>query len=195
MSTTERRRSQQARWAAIAAGLLAVLLTVAACGGGGDGESGFQKITASESVFEIDDFLSIGFKKNKQYKVDELPGGLDAWAGFWGLDPYSRKDYEIRFYASHDAAVELGPALAEEVTGDNAQAFRKNPTWKEGAKDRWQNAFTADLAASSLSGPSPKYGNYAIYGNILVLCEGVDSEQGLKHCEDLVVALTAGQTE
>ncbi len=197
MLKTERSSWSHSRLFAVTVALLLVFLTAVACGAGGKSEdaSGFQKITASDAVLTIDDFLSIGFKKSKQYDVEELPGGVDAWTGFWGTDPYDRKDYEIRFYGSHADAVELGPALAEEVSGENAEAFRKNPTWEEGAKDRWQNAFTGDLAASSLSGPSPKFGDYVILGNVLMLCEGGDSEQGLERCEALVVALTAGGTE
>lgn len=194
---TERRYGRQVRLFALAAGMSLVILAAAACGSGGEGDSGdgFEKVIASDSVLAIDDFLAIGFKKDKQYDVAELPGGVDAWTGFWGPDPYSRKDYEIRFYASYEDAVIFGPVLAEEVAGENAEAFRKDPTWQEGAKDRWQNAFTGDLAASSLSGPSPKYGNYAIFGNVLMLCEGGNSEQGLERCEALIGALTAGETE
>ncbi len=195
MSTTDRRCRRAARWVAFAAGLLLVLLTAAACGTAGTG--GFQKVTPSDIVFEIDDFLSVGFKKNKQYDVAELPAGVDAWQGFWGPDPYSRKDYELRFYASHEDAVEFGPALAEEVTGEDAAAYRKNPTWKEGAKDRWQSAvgFSGALGVLVPSGPSPKYGAHVIFGNVLMLCAGADSGQGLERCEALVDALIAGETE
>jgi len=197
MSMADHRDGRQVRRIAVAVSLLSVFLTAAACGAEGDGErtAAFQQVTASDSVLTIDHFLIVGFKKNKQYSVDELPGGVDAWTGFWGLDPYSRRDYEIRFYSSHEDALKYGPSLAEEVAGENAEAFRKNPTWKEGAKDRWQNAFTGDMSASSLSGPSPKFGAYAIFGNVLMLCEGADSTQGLERCEALVGALTAGAME
>ena len=191
MSAIARDGRRSTRWFAFVAGLLLAVLIAAACGNEGEGAAagGFQKVTPSDSVFAFDDFLSIGFKKDKQYNVEELPGGVDAWTGFWGPDPSSRKVYEIRFYGSHDDAVEHGPALAEEVTGPNAAEFRKNPTWKEGAKDRWQSASTADLVQRAV-GPSPRYGDYVIFGNILMLCEGGDSGQGLKRCEALIDALT-----
>lgn len=136
MLMTLRSCLRQARWAAAAAGLLLTFLAAVACGSAGEGEAaaGFQKTSASDSVFAIEDFLSIGFKKNKQYNVEELPAGVDAWTGFWGPDPYSRKDYELRFYASHGDAVEYGPALAEEVAGENAEAFRKDPNMERGRK-------------------------------------------------------------
>ncbi len=199
MSEIERGRRRPVRWVVLAAGLSLVLLTAAACGtGGGEaGAGGFQKVAPSDSLFAIEDLLSIGFKKNKQYDVAELPAGIDAWLGFWGPGPYSRKQYELRFYGSHEDAVEHGPALAEEVTGPDAGAFRKNPTWKEGAKDRWQSArgFSGALGEVKAGGSAPKYGDYVIFGNVLMLCEGVNSGQGLDRCEDLVDALAAGETE
>ncbi|MDP6667839.1 MAG: hypothetical protein QF357_10655 [Dehalococcoidia bacterium] len=181
------------RWKALVAALPIVVLFSIGCGSGGDGDGGSEigKITASEVIYTIDDFTDFGFKTQKDYDVTDLPGGVAAWVGFWGPDASNRKDYELRFYASHGDAVEYGPALAEEVTGENALSFRKNPTWEEGAKDRWQNAFTGDLQASSVSGPSPKYGDYIIFGNVLMLCEGADSGQGLERCRALVGELTA----
>jgi len=158
------------RRAGLVAGLLLALLVAVACGT--DAESaegkGFQKVTPSERVYAIEDFLAIGFRKNKQYDVEGLPAGIDAWAGFWGPDPYSRKDYELRFYASHEDAVEQGTGLAKEVTGEDAEEYRKNPTWKEGAKDRWQSARLGmgPLGGHVASGPSPKYGDFTIFGNL-----------------------------
>ena len=194
MSVMKRHSCRPRRWAAIATviALGTALFAVAACGGGSEvtDEPEFQRIDRSGRVYTIDDFLAAGFKKVKQYDVAELPAGVDAWQGYWGPDPYSRKDYELRFYASHEDAVEHGPALADEVTGEDAEAYRKNPTWKEGAKDRWQNAFTGD-PGSIMHGPFPKYGDFAIFGHVLMLCEGADSGQGLERCEALVEALVA----
>ena len=199
MSVSEQLFRRPHRWAGIVPGLLFVLLAAAACGAdtGTAGREGFQKITPSADTYEIDDFLAIGFRKSKQYDVSELPAGLDAWAGFWGPDPYSRKDYELRFYASHEDAVEHGVALAGEVTGKDAEDYRKNPTWNEGAKDRWQSARLGMGPQGGViaGGPSPKYGDYAIFGNVLMLCEGADSGQGLERCEALVSALTATRAE
>ena len=199
MSVSEQRPRHPYRWAGIALGLLLVLLAAAACGGDSHapGPKGFEKITPSETTCTIEDFLGMGFKKDKQYDIAELPAGVDAWVGFWGPDPYSRKQYELRFYASHEDAVEHGIALAEEVTGEDAAEYRKNPTWKEGAKDRWQSAIgaTGAIHGPMPSGPSPRYGEFAIFGNVLMLCEGADSGQGLERCEALISALTTTQAE
>jgi len=115
------------------------LLAVAACGGGGEvaDETEVQRIDSSGGVYTIDDFLAVGFKKSKQYDVTGLPGGIEARLGFFGPNPQSRKQFELRFYASHKDAVEQGISLAEEVTGPDAAKHRLTPTWEEGARDRW----------------------------------------------------------
>lgn len=198
MRVTERHCRRTHRWLIIAAGLWLLLLAAAACGGGeGQERVQFRQVTASDRVYAIDDFVAIGFKRDKQYDVAELPAGLDAWLGFWGPDPYSRKDYELRFYASHEDAVEHGTALAEEVTGEDAELYRKNPTWEEGAKDRWQSAigFSGATSSNVPSGQSPKYGGYAIFANVVMLCQGAELGQSLERCEALVKALTEADAE
>ena len=55
-----------------------------------------DQITDSDRVFSIEDFKSVGFKKSKAYKVDELPGATSAFYGFIKnkLDPDDQKiDY------------------------------------------------------------------------------------------------------
>ena len=56
----------------------------------------------------------------KGYDVEDLTGANSAYFGFWGLDPYNRQDYELRFFSPHSDAVELGTALADERIGDSA---------------------------------------------------------------------------
>ncbi|MBM3957847.1 MAG: hypothetical protein FJ313_07335 [Gemmatimonadetes bacterium] len=92
MSPTEHRSRRPRRPAGTALGISLVLLLAAACGGE-DARTGrgFQKIAPSESVYTIADFEAAGFKKLKQYDVAELPAGVGAWMGYWGPDPYSRR--------------------------------------------------------------------------------------------------------
>jgi len=175
--------------------LTVALLAVAACGQGGEpsgeAEFQFQQISPSDRTYALEDFLAVGFKKQKQYDVTGLPGGIDAYLGFFGPDPYSRKQYELRFYASHEDAVEQGIALAEEVTGEDAAEYRLNPTWEEGARERWTTGGHSGATTSIMpSGPSPKYGDYAVVGNVLMLCEGARLGQALERCEALFDALT-----
>lgn len=179
------------RWVAIAMVVAAVtaLLAVAACGGKAADEWEFQKIDPSGGVYTIDDFPAAGFKKSKQYDVTGLPGGIDARLGFFGPDPSSRMQYELRFYASHEDAVQQGIPLVEEVTGEDAAEYRLNPTWEEGARDRWVSMSGGHGGGLELRGASPVYGDFVIFGNVVMLCEGMDSAQSLERCESLVRAL------
>ena len=83
------------------------------CGSGEDTETIpiVDQVTDVDQIFTIDDFKTVGFKKSKEYKVDELPGATSAFYGFIKnkLDPDDQKiDYEIRFYANHSDAVQIG---------------------------------------------------------------------------------------
>ncbi len=185
--------------AILTAGLSLALLIAAGCGsdGASSGATEFQKVTPYGQTLSVDDFLRVGFKKDKQYDVTGLPGGIDARMGYWGMDPYNRNQYELRFYISHEEAIELGTELAEEVVGEAAWEHRRNPTWEDGEKDRWQLAMigAGPIGDASSSGQSPKYGDYSIFGNVVLLCEGADSGQALERCEALINALSARGTE
>jgi len=176
--------------------LALIALAVVACGGGTEGtdEPEFRKIDSSGGAYAIDDFLAAGFKKSKQYDVAGLPGGIDAYMGFFGPDPYNRKQFELRFYASHEDAVEKGVPLAEEVTGEDAAEYRLNPTWAEGGRDRWLTGNSAS-GGQMPSAPRPTYGDFAIYGNVLMLCEGGEIGQASGECEGLVLALREASTD
>ena len=99
-------------------------------------ESQLQVVTNSEKVFTIDDFYSMGFKKNKSYDVTELEGASDAVFGFWGEKKSASKTYEIRIYDSHENEVSLGESFAKEVTGNDAVIKSSQSSWKAGLKDR-----------------------------------------------------------
>jgi len=189
-----------ARWlkgVGIVVGLGITLAMLTACGGG-KAEEGFQfqKIAPSGTTYAWEDFKGVGFKKSKQYDVTELPGAVDAYMGFFGSDPYNRKQYELRFYASHEDAVELGTSPAEEVTGEDAAEHRLNPTWEEGRRDRWLSGNSASATSGQLPAAArPKYGDFAIYGNVLMLCEGAVVADALELCESLVVAVAEAGSE
>ena len=173
---------------AVYVAILAALAVVAvACGSVGSDIEDFVQIRTAPANYTIDDLKEIGFKANKQYDVEGLPDGLDAWKGFWGLDPYSRHDYEIRFYASHEIAVSSGQALAIEATGDEFKASRDNQIWTAGVRDRWQTRGVTDVSSpGSRQSPGPTYQDWAIVGNMVILCDGLDSEQALIRCSSLI---------
>ena len=169
--------------------LLAVMvLVLAGCGSDSTLDEGFVQIRTAPDNYTVDDLKAFGFKASKHYDVEGLPDGLDAWKGFWGLDPYDRHDYEIRFYASHDLAVSSGKPIAIESTGEEFEASRETQTWTEGVKDRWQAQGVTDISggASKQSKPRPTYPNWAILGNMVILCDGLDSEQSLIRCGELI---------
>ena len=169
--------------------LLAVMvLVLAGCGSDSTLDEGFVQIRTAPDNYTVDDLKAFGFKASKHYDVEGLPDGLDAWKGFWGLDPYDRHDYEIRFYASHDLAVSSGKPIAIESTGEEFEASRETQTWTEGLKDRWQAQGVTDISggASRQSKPRPTYPNWAILGNMVILCDGLDSEQALIRCGELI---------
>ncbi len=162
-------------------------LALTACGGGGDNVENFEQIRTAPANYTIDDLKAFGLKANKQYDVEGLPDAVDAWKGFWGLDPYSRNDYEIRFYPSHEIAVASGKELAINATGAEFEATRDEQVWTEGVKDRWQARGVTDVSSGgSRQAPGPTYQDWAIVGNMVILCDGFDSEQALIRCASLI---------
>ena len=194
MSTRKLHSWRRRWWVGIVAGLLIASLAAVPCGPDSIGrtpvDDGLQKATPSDRVYVIEDLFAIGLKKSKRYDVEGLPTGIDAWSGFWGPGPYDRSDYEIRFYASHEDAVEYGTPLAEEVTGEEAALHRDNPTWKEGAKDRWRTSSVVGLARGLQSGRlGPMYLAFTIFADMVILSEGEDSATSLERCAFLIDAL------
>ena len=175
---------------------LALLSVLTGCGDGSQID-GFVQVRTAPDNYTIEDLKAFGFKTSKHYDVKGLPDGLDAWNGFWGLDPYERHDYEIRFYSSHDLAVSSGKPVAIESTGAEFEAnrdttqplfssgensgyriFKKKQTWTEGVKDRWH--------ANPLGSVGPTYPDWMILGNMVILCDGLDSEEALIRCDELI---------
>jgi hypothetical protein len=167
-----------------------------ACGSSSDSDAGaIAKITSSETIFSLEDLTEVGFKKNKTFDVEGLTGATTAYNGFWGLDPYDRKDYEARFYQSHADAVEFGVVFADERTGPDANIKTGETMWGEGAKDA--RACTRSAGGDSSNCRISKYGDYVIYGNMILVCQGRDSETSLTQCaallEQLVPELATSQ--
>ena len=174
-----------------------LLVVFVACGGSdgaaAKGES-FQKVTPSEQLFTIDDFRASGFKVAKEYDVEGLTFATGAWFGFWRPAGSDAKEYEIRFYASHEDAVQFGTAFADEATGEDAVLDEDDATWKEGIRDR--RYFFAGLLGTHGSGSvQAKYGGYVIYGNMVLLCEGANADHSLGRCAALIDALRSSASQ
>ena len=120
-------------------------------------DGSYDKLFLSKESFE-----KIGFKFNKDYNVENLPDAVSAVYGFWGFKSFDRLAYELRFYPSNKVAKESGIFFAEEVTGSDAILKKSEASWKEGIKDRSGTTFFGTI--------SPKYMDYVIFGNVIVLC-------------------------
>ncbi len=132
-------------------------------------------------ILTSEDMVALGLKAGKKYDVSTLPGGVESLRLFWRVDDIA-VEYEARFYESHADAVALGTELAEEGSGENAALDDDVAKYVEGIRDR-RTVF--DFRGT----PRPKYGAYAIYGNMIVLCQGNDDSEGWRRCAALVDAL------
>jgi hypothetical protein len=167
-----------------------LMITLAACGSSDAAQSQideFIQITPAERIFTIDDFKAVRFKTNTEYDVTDLPGATSAWFGFWTPSGTVAKEYEIRFYESHADAIEFGTSYAIEGSGETALLDEEDATWDEGLKDR--RAYFSAPASHGSGSVQPLYGGYAIYGNMVMLCEGANQEHSLGHCAALVTAI------
>ncbi len=170
----------------IALAVMAVAV-IAACGGSGDsGDSDIQQVVATDTVLTFDQFTVVGLKRSKEYDVTDLPGADSAFYGFWTPPGGESLDFELRFYPSHEVAVSDGTALAEEVSGPDGAITESESTWKVGVSDRRNSGFTIGGGGGRTS---PKYADYMIYGNVVMLCQGRESAQSLERCDQLVKAV------
>ena len=170
-----------------------LLVLTAACGNtsntNDEQSQQFPKITETERIFTVEDFLSVGFKQSKDYDVTELPAATSAIYGFWKPGGGESVDYEIRFYPSHDDAVTKGTFFADEVTGPDGAVSDDDVTLKEGTRDRRTSGFTIGGGGGSLA---VKYADYIIHSNVIMLCQGRDKDQSLDHCQSITNAVIEG---
>lgn len=168
--------------------LALIIALTSACGGSSnsEAESSIQRVLAGERAYTIEDIESIkpsGVKIVKKYDVDELPGATDARNVI-----YNKLDYEVRFYASHEDAVEQGTLYADSITGDDAVVIGDEVLWEEGEKDRKKCSRAAGTPHSGCS-YSGRYLEYVIRGNMILFCEGDESSQAFENCNNLLALL------
>ena len=148
------------------------------------------QILTDVGEYSIDDFEALtNFKLSKSYDVEDLERAESTIYGFFGPDPYDRQEYEARFYPDHDTAITVGVDFANEATGPDAVLASATQRWDEGLTQR--RACAANTRGSHHSGRCniAKYGDYVVAGNLVLLCQGRDSETALKNCEALYAAL------
>ena len=174
-------------WRCRAVSLLVLLIAIVtvitgvACGSGGGSEPQFAQVTPDVALFDLDDFAPSGFKKVREYDVSGLPGAEAAYMGYFKPVDSEPVQYELRIYPDHATAIASGVGYAAEVTGEGALLGSDDVRWPEGTTDR--------RGGGGFSGsPTPLYGDYAVYGNVILLCEGRDSDQSLGRCAALLHA-------
>jgi hypothetical protein len=141
----------------------------------------------TERKYKIAELEAIGFKKDDTYDIEGLEGASSAHYGFYGVDPYARLEYEARFYFSHDAAREIGVEFANEATGADTSLYRDDQRWQEGLSDRRR----CDSSGGHHVGRCgfPKYFDYVVVGNMVLMCQGKDTLESLEACADLLDVL------
>ena len=137
-----------------------------------------EKISDRGAIYSISEFLDAGFKKNKEYKIDDLPASNSAYFGFMKNNLGEPKDYEIRFYDSHQDAINLGKEYADNISGKNGCMSKDCALWKDGIKDR--------IRMSDLGTLHPKYMDYIIYDNFILFCPGYDERESKLNCNFVI---------
>ena len=132
-----------------------LIFAIATCGSEGssssessDESSATDAIVLTDQFFSPDSFIAAGWKKSKEYDTATVPESIEIWYGF-----FQQKDIEIRFYASHEAAIEHGVPSAEESI--------------EGAVKRSKGGELLDVSGGSFTG----YADFLVAGNAVLLCE------------------------
>ena len=158
------------------------ILLLLSCSSGEGLPEPIEKITDSGIIFSMQEIKEMGFKKNHEYKVDDLPGAVSAYFGFIKNDLGDPEDYEIRFYNNHSDAIELGIKYTDNVTGENGCISKDCALWEEGLKHR--------IRMSDLGTLHPKYMSYIVYNNFILMCPGYDEGEALSKCTSIINKLT-----
>jgi len=132
-----------------------VVISITACGSTApadqsivDDDSSAIAVVLADQHFTPGSFITAGWKKSKQYETATVPESLEIWYGF-----FQQKDIEIRFYTSHEDAIEYGVPAAEGSI--------------EGAVKRSKGGNLLDVSGGSFTG----YSDFLVAGNAVLLCE------------------------
>lgn len=190
-----RNRQWWSRFSLLAAALFTAVAALAACGGGsetadgavsgGDGDSvAFgSRVVELDRVFTFADFETAGVKHGKDYNIEGLPGAVGAVLGF-----HERRDVELRFFPNHEIAVGQGVSVAKEIVGPDVHIKRDDVTWI------WAIADERACAPGNLGGGrdctrQPKYGDFIVYGNVIMFCEADSPDEAQSRCQAIIDGL------
>ncbi|MBH60171.1 MAG: hypothetical protein CL907_03280 [Dehalococcoidia bacterium] len=96
-------------------------------------------------------------------------------------------DYELRFYSNHQEAIGKGSDDAKLVTGKNGIVTGDVP-WEDGEKDRRRCSRPPGQPHSGCNYTS-KYGDFVVFNNVIVMCEGKDELESRNTCSNLLSLL------
>jgi len=156
----------------------------------------YEQIVDNGKIYSSKDFFDAGFNDYKEYNVSKLTSATEAWYGYWGPDEDNVKYYELRFYPDHSTAVSEGTSFAEDATGEDAVLGRKETMWRVGLAERKTSTPKIEFGRAknmTLASEKPRlarYADYIIFNNVIMLCEGEDSQEGFKLCNDLIDLLS-----
>ena len=186
--------SGKARLLILIVAITALSISAVACGSDSDNsvtavdEGPIVKINATERIYTDADITGVEFfKHDDDYDVEGLDGAITAIYGFYGSDPYARLEYEARFYASHASAMVEGVDFADEATGADATLLKDIQRWDEGISDRRQCAGNGGHHSGKCD--NPKYFDYVVVGNMVLMCQGKDTPTSLQACADLMAVV------
>ena len=182
--------SSRARLLILLLAIAALSIAAVACGSDSDGagsssDGPIAKIDTTERIYTADDIINAtNFKHNDDYDVEGLDGAIAAIYGFYGVDPYNRQEYEARFYPDHATAMIQGVDFANEATGAEAVLLKDIQRWDEGISDRRQCAGNGGHHSGKCD--NPKYFDYVVVGNMVLMCQGKDTATSHQACADLM---------
>ena len=62
----------------------------------------------------------------QEYNVEGLTAATGAWFGWWRVGGGDPMDFEVRFYRSHEDAVEYGTPFAKEASGKRRASLARS---------------------------------------------------------------------
>ena len=162
-------------------------------------ENTFEQIFSDGNIQNEEDLKLLGIKKGKKYKVEGLNKANAAIFAFY-RKPGEKEaiEYEIRFYNNHEDAVNEGIPMAKERVGPEAKLKKEYASWDEGLKDARQcggagggmsaggsqAGGAGDHAVGSCS--SPKYNEFFVFNNMVILCQGENEIESRRNCQDVI---------
>ena len=184
---------QHRRRSFLAIALCVAAFGLAACGGGSGAENGTATVGGSvafgslvidsDRVLTFADFETAGVKHGKDYNIEGLPGAVGAVLGF-----HDRKDVEIRFFPNHEIAVDQGVPVAREIVGPDVYIKRDSVTWTWAIAD--ERACGARVPGGGRDCTrSPKYGDFIVYGNVIMFCEARNPDEAQTRCQAIIDGL------